>query len=278
MITRITIVLIIVLLVSCSPKTTLTPVENNALNPTQTLEIPTLTNFPESPEVFLQSNGLSIQEVELKAHPDSESRSFVPVKGTASEILAKHQEERKKNVDLIGFESHETWLKNKRIVAMQIFSKPDADFARIIVISQDDTEIFRLVIENPVPTYPSLLGLWTYGDEWFIETTQSNKTGEYPYAVGDIIRTGQSLNMVYGYDESFGFQLLAGKPFYFYKKDGKFSASYDGQDMMIEYDEVPHYLCCSAGGINPIKSENMVSFFGKKGIKWYYVEIGSFTP
>lgn len=276
--TRIVVLIVIIFLVSCSPTAALTPVENNTLSPTQTLEMPIPTNFPESQEVFLQSDGLSIQEVELKAHPDSESRSFVPVTGIASEILAKHQEEREKNVDLIGFESHETWLKNKRIVATQIFPTPDAGFARIIVISQDNTEIFRLVIENPVPTYPSLLGLWAYGDEWFIEITQSNKTGEYPYAVGDIIRTGQSLNMVYGYDESFGFQLLAGKPFYFYKKDGKFSASYDGQNMVVEYDEVPHYRCCSAGGINPIKSENMVSFFGKKEDKWYYVEIGSFTP
>jgi hypothetical protein len=267
----------VILLISCSPTTTFTPVENNALSPTQTFEMPTPTNFPELPEVFLQNNGLSVQEVELKAHPDSESRSFMPVKGVESEILAKHQKEREQNVVVMGFESRETWLKNKRIVATEVFPKPNEDFVRIIVISQDNAEIFRLVIENPVPTYPSFLGLWAYGDDWLIETTQSNKTGEYPYAVGDIIRTGQSLNMLYGYDESFGFQLLAGKPFYFYKKDGKFNASYDGQNMVLEYDEVPHYLCCSAGGINLIKSENMVSFFGKKEDKWYYVEIGSFT-
>lgn len=267
----------VVLLVSCSPVPS-TPVEKNLLSPTQTIETPALANSPESSTVFWESNGLSIQEVELKAYPDSESRSFVPVSGTESEVLEKHQNERQKNVDLIGLESYEAWRNNKRIVATQIFPKPDAGCSRTIVLSQDGTEIFRLVIENPVPTYPSLLGLWTYGNEWFIETTQSNQTGEYPYAIGDIIRTGQSLNMAYSYDESFGFQLLAGKPFYFYKKEGKFRASYDGQEMRIEYDEIPHYLCCSAGGINPIKSENMVSFFGQKSNKWYYVEIGAFSP
>jgi len=73
--------------------------------------------------------------------------------------------------------------------------------------------------------------------------------------------------MAYSYDESFGFQLLEGKPFYFYKEEGKFRASYDGQEMRIEYDEIPHYLCCSAGGITPLKSENMVSFFGKRSNK-----------
>lgn len=274
---KVVVSIVVIYLTSCLPTTTPTQIHIKAFSPTQTLEISTPTNFPKLPEVFLQSNGLSVQEFELKTHPDSESRSFVPVKGTASEVLEKHQEEREKNVVVMGFENRETWLKNKRIVATEIFPKPDADFARTIIILQDNAEIFRLVIENPVPTYPSFLGLWAYGDEWFIETTQSNKTGEYPYAVGDIIRTGQSLNMLYGYDESFGFQLLAEKPFYFYKKDGKFRASYDGQDMVVEYDEVPHYLCCSAGGINPIKSENMVSFFGKKEDKWYYVEIGSFT-
>lgn len=267
----------VVLLVSCSPVPS-TPIEKNLLSPTQTLETPAPANSPESSMVFWESNGLSIQEVELKTYPDSESRSFVPVSGTESEVLEKHQNERQKNVDLIGLESYEAWLNNKRIVATEIFPKPDSGCSRTIVLSQDGTEIFRLVIENSVPTYPSFLGLWTYGNEWFIETTQSNQTGEYPYAIGDIIRAGQSLNMAYGYDESFGFQLLAGKPFYFYKKDGKFRASYDGQEIRIEYDEIPHYLCCSAGGINPLKSENMVSFFGKRSNKWYYVEMGAFSP
>ncbi len=87
----------VVLLVSCSPVLS-TSVEKNLFSPTQTLETPAPANSPESSTVFWESNGLSIQKVELKAYPDSESRSFVPVSGTESEVLEKHQNERQKKM------------------------------------------------------------------------------------------------------------------------------------------------------------------------------------
>lgn len=71
----------------------------------------------------------------------------------------------------------------------------------------------------------------------------------------------------------FGFQLLDGKPFYFFKKDDRIYISYDHQELPLTYDEIPHYQCCSAGGLNAVAGPNWVGFFGRRGEVWYYTEI-----
>jgi hypothetical protein len=93
---------------------------------------------------------------------------------------------------------------------------------------------------------------------------------------GQVILDGVSLNQRYGYQESFGFQLLRGKPFYFFRKDGKIGAAYDGQAIPLGYDSIPHYGCCSAGELNPRRSGNMLWFFAERDGAWYYVEIGDY--
>jgi formylglycine-generating enzyme required for sulfatase activity len=56
------------------------------------------------------------------------------------------------------------------------------------------------------------------------------------------------------------------------REGAKFGIYYDGQEMPQRYDEIPHYLCCSAGAMNPETYPNMVRFFGRRGEQWYYVE------
>ena len=94
---------------------------------------------------------------------------------------------------------------------------------------------------------------------------------------GQVIEDGQSLNERAGYDETFGFQLLQGEPFYFFKKGGTIGAVYAGQEIQLRYNEVPHYGCCSPAELNPISAENMLAFFAQRDGRWYYVEIGVFA-
>lgn len=269
------------ILASCAPAViTVSPTETTipTLNFTSVPPTPSSTSIPPIETLsVIKSGELSIQEFELKEPPDSESRSFKPVNGTESAILAEHQVEREKITEIPNFQNYTTSWKGKQISAEQNFQDVDEGNTRTITVTLDRVEIFRLKIEKTVMPLPSLLGLWIFDNQWFIETT-ANSSSEHPYGVGEIFQTGQSLSKLYGYDETFGFQLLAGKPFYFYEQDGKIGIFYNGQSVPVEYDKVPHYGCCSAGGINPIKSENMVSFFAKHGRKWYYVEIGVFKP
>jgi hypothetical protein len=93
---------------------------------------------------------------------------------------------------------------------------------------------------------------------------------------GDIIRDGKSLNKLKNYRESFSFQLMNSKPFYFIKKGGQIGISYGGEETMLGFEEIPHYYCCEASMLNPKSCLNMVAFFARRDNNWYYVEVGLF--
>jgi len=94
--------------------------------------------------------------------------------------------------------------------------------------------------------------------------------------LGEIFRSGESLSQMYGYDETFGFQILAGEPFYFFKKGHEVGLNYAGDEVMLGFDEVARHYCCAFGVYNPRHYENMVSFFASLEGKRYYVEAGVF--
>ena len=68
------------------------------------------------------------------------------------------------------------------------------------------------------------------------------------------------------YEEAFGFQILSGTPFFFFQKEGKIGFSYNEQETMLSYDEVPHFNCCSESVLNPIAALEMVAFFARTGV------------
>jgi formylglycine-generating enzyme required for sulfatase activity len=119
--------------------------------------------------------------------------------------------------------------------------------------------------------FTELRGGWGYDGHWAIELGLPEGDSLFP-TKGQIIQDGQDLNAACGYDESYNFALLGGRPFYFYRKEGGSGIFYDGQELPLPYDEIPHYLCCSAGAMNPETFPNMVRFFGRRGEQWYYVE------
>ena len=92
----------------------------------------------------------------------------------------------------------------------------------------------------------------------------------------EIIKDGQDLTQSYGYQESFGFQLLNQKPFYFFSRDGEIGFSYNDEETSLGNGSIYHYGCCSAAELNPKPAEDMVSFFAQKAGQWYYVELGIF--
>ncbi len=119
--------------------------------------------------------------------------------------------------------------------------------------------------------FTEIKGGWGYEGHWIMELGLPEQDSWFP-TKGQIIQDGQDLNAACGYDESYNFALLGGRPFYFYHKEGGAGISFDGQELPLPYDEIPHYLCCSAGAMNPETFPNMVRFFGRRGEQWYYVE------
>jgi hypothetical protein len=140
-----------------------------------------------------------------------------------------------------------------------------------VSVTRNNAEIYRIDTGQASPI-TSLRGLWAYDDHWILETAYVSPDS----FGGRLSRDGQLLNDSQRYDEAFDFQLMHGRPFYFFKRDGKIGFSYDGEDVAAAYDEIPHYGCCSASELNPRSAQNMVAFFARRDRAWYYVEIGVF--
>jgi len=143
------------------------------------------------------------------------------------------------------------------------------EFQGCINVTRNGEEIFRTNAGEISPIEP-LRGLWTYDNHWVLETNLF--LADKPFN-GQIFVDGESLNQQNGYQESFNFQTINGRPFYFFRRDGKVDAWFNGQEIYLGYDDVPHYLCCSDSGFNPKARQGAVLFFGIKGDKWYFVRI-----
>lgn len=126
---------------------------------------------------------------------------------------------------------------------------------------------------NNISTYGSFDGPWTYGSHWALVLLDAKMdAAQGPAEYDRLILDGQDVNSDKGYEQSFQFAVLEGRPFYFYQKSSKIGISFDGQEIAKNYDEIPHYQCCTPALLNPGKSMNMVWFFARRGNDWYYVE------
>jgi len=233
-------------------------------------------------------SGLTIDEYLLKDAPAIEPLTFTPKAGSQEDILAKHQQERKVRIpnNSILFEGQPAFtvqVGNEELVALESFTNTVTDqgsFQKVTVQVLKVGQVIFSTDAGDASPINNLRGLWTFSNHWVIEVAHvklnlvSNDSPLEP--VGEIFQDGKSLNNTNGYDQAFGFQLIKGKPFYFFQQNAKIGISYDGEQVPLEYDQVPHYKCCSAAELNPRIAPNMVSFFAQRQGKWYYVEIGIF--
>lgn len=245
-----------------------------------------ITVYPPEIHLILPS-GLTIDEYALEDAPSTEPLIFVPLQWTQKEILDKHRHEMGEAFpdnsffDDGHFSMSVNW-NNQRLVARETYTATHTQSAKGVVdILLGDKKIYTIQVGDGGPIH-SLRGLWTYNQHWILEvatitTIYNEMTNEsVSVATGQIIEDGELLNKRYSCQEMFGFQLMGGKPFYFFKTGDKISISYDGQVTSLEYDFVPHYNCCSGAELNPRSTRNMVSFFAQRNGTWYYVEIGIF--
>lgn len=111
------------------------------------------------------------------------------------------------------------------------------------------------------PAASGFIGFWTYGDHWALET------------VDQVVIDGQNVNTSNGYDKSYEFHLLDGRPLFFFEKSGTLSVSFDGMAVPLPFPSIPHYGCCSAGLDNPFQIGNLLIFYGTQGESWFFVEM-----
>ncbi len=107
-------------------------------------------------------------------------------------------------------------------------------------------------------------GLWSWQGHWLLEVDVF------------LIQDGEILNEQLGYEEIFDWQILNGKPFYFFRKGPRMGISYDGQALPVYYEGIPHYQCCGPAVFNDAGNEQMAWFYGLREGLWHYVEIGAY--
>jgi len=237
---------------------------------------PTSTPVPAVPPE------LSVAEYPLTQPPEAESDVLNFASSVQGDPRSLHAAERAQHFPDTGCTVGDSFgfcatLGSDRLFATQDYTDPNSGY---VVVTRDDQQVYKVSIGSASPI-SGLWGLWTYDDRWVVETAlisnQQSGNEVTTTATGQVAVDGTSLNDQLGYEESFGFQTLAGKPFYFFKRQGKVEASYAGVDIALGYDEIPHYNCCSAATLNPRIYPNLVTFFGRKGDTWYYAEIGVFS-
>jgi hypothetical protein len=99
--------------------------------------------------------------------------------------------------------------------------------------------------------------------------------GHWALEVDDhVVLDGQDLGEVQGYDAVFGFNLIRGRPFYFFEEDGQVRISYGGRTLPNVYDLVFHNQCCEASVHNVRVLGDAVLFHALWDGTWYLVEAG----
>ncbi len=222
-----------------------------------------------------QAGTLKLEEHRLSGPPELTPLSFTPLDGTQAEVLAKHSDERALHiinevVTVEGSPALSSLGESKDLQAVVVTAsqgKPD----QTVKVMRANEVIFQASAGLPSPAVP-VQALWTYDKHWALEILYADETTW----TGKIYIDGTLINDQKGYTDAFGLQLLAGKPFFFFSRNGQIGYSYDGKETELEYNQIPHYNCCAESEINPKPAQNMVSFFANKANTWYYVELGNF--
>jgi hypothetical protein len=241
---------------------------------------PEATNTP-----WIFPSGLSIEEHPLAKIPEIEPLVIYPLDAlTQAEVLDKHMDEWGKTLSpneyySVGWGNLWVMQGNDRLDAID---GPTENGKATAQVTRNGNFFFSTPVDSPGTT-SAFRVLTVYDNHWVFEIAQERNPSPPntqlvdSFFSGEIFVDGQSLDALYGYDETFGFQTIHGRPFYFYKCDGKIGVSYDGQEIALGYDGVWHYGCCSGGALNPRMAQNIIGFFAWRGDQWYYTEIGVFN-
>ncbi|MEM5773897.1 MAG: hypothetical protein AAGU05_02760 [Anaerolineaceae bacterium] len=148
--------------------------------------------------------------------------------------------------------------------AVTVTEEVDSIDHHYAVVSVDGREAFRYSLLQHAGSTP-IYGLWDWAGRWALEVN------------GALVVEGELYNHKAGYREIFNFRMLAGKPFFFFFKEGRTGIFYDGQTWPGLFDEIFHGACCEPAIANPRGNDAMLWFYARQQDWWHYVELGPFA-
>lgn len=251
---------------------------------------PTATKIVFPPDEIHQTlaSGLRIEEYALVCAPCPEPLTITTAQGTQPDIfflpstqLNTHPNQ---SFDAAGHLTSYVVVGNDTISVTEITPDSTASVNSVEIKVARNGQIMDTIQGGDVTPIDTLRGLWVFDDKhWVLEIAHVTSiiapdNGRSLDAVGQIFQDGVFVNERNNYQAAFGFQTMNGRPFYFFKRDGRMGIVYDGQEMLLGYTEIPHYGCCSAAEKNPKNYVNGVTFLAQRDGTWYYVGIGVMAP
>jgi len=225
----------------------------------------------------LSGAGLTVEAYWLEdgSWPDDEHIQSRPTGSLPGWVMKRHESERK---DLARYE--EAPLFQGKVLTAR--TNTDSIVDATVEVRLDDEVVLSVPVGDM--THPAVMdavfGVWVHGEHWYMEMAhvayETEGNSFKGITQGEVFRSGESLSQLFGYDETFGFQILADEPFYFFEKGGEIGMNYAGEEAMLGFDEVAHHYCCGFSLYNPTHYKNMVAFFASRDGKRYYVEAGVF--
>jgi hypothetical protein len=218
---------------------------------------------------------LVIEEHPLAGPPALDPLTFSPLDGTQASVLALHAEARARGfpvtVEFVGPDPEIISIGESADWKARLTTSKQAPPEQVVTVERGGEVVFSAPAGMPSPILP-LQGLWTYSGHWALELVDTDAD----VWQGQVFVDGKLINASGEYDEAFSFQLLDGRPFFLFSRGGRLGCSYDGVEVDLGYDRIPHYHCCSESVLNPVQAQSMVAFFAQRGEDWFYVEIGQF--
>jgi hypothetical protein len=131
-----------------------------------------------------------------------------------------------------------------------------------VSVARAGKTVFTLTLDTTTNSPHFILG--SLGSQWILNVN------------GLLFQDGRLVNKELGYDEIAAWQLLNGKPFYFFTHSGKVGIAYNDSVLPIGYDDVIRDACCDQAAFNATGNSNLAWFYASKNGLWEYVEIGVF--
>ena len=132
-------------------------------------------------------------------------------------------------------------------------------------------------VENPMFTN---WGIVCFAGDWYLPMRLTVDIDPDP-GVTDLVFTDRTLRSNSNYDKSrgyirsFGHSIIDRKLFYFYQKENGYGVSISNQDYDLGFDDIPFGYVGKFSELDPFYSDDLITFFGHRGDKWYYVEISA---
>ncbi len=151
--------------------------------------------------------------------------------------------------------------------------------AHMLVLSNgyDFYDFWFPYTENPM--YQNW-GILCYGGDWFMPIRMSVDIDPDP-AVKEVIYSDRTIMSQINYDQrknylrSFGYSVIDADMIYFYETMTGYGVDLNYVDYNLGFDLIPFGYTDSYQELNPFYADTLVAFFGRRGKKWYYVEIKS---